>query len=259
MRAFTGATGHPASTPVRGNPCVVHVAAAPPQRPPAPAPHIQCITWPDGPGQAQVRCWAPTGQEIQLCGHGLLCCGHYWRAARGDTDLRMGEVAVQFAHRDGLDWVGFPMLATEGTAVPGWAKGLLGAAPNDAASAGGDRGYLVLAMPDDCDIAALPAPGDALAAHTAHSLIVTRSVEPSRALCGESIQYRYFAPQFGVPEDSATGSAMRVLAAYWQQRGHGDEQRALQRSPAGGWLLSRVEGERTWIGGHVQDDTGAAA
>ncbi len=82
---------------------------------------------------------------------------------------------------------------------------------------------------------------------------------PDQARCGENIQYRYFAPQFGVPEDSATGSAMRVLAAYWQQRGYGDEQRALQRSAAGGWLLSRVEGERTWIGGHVQDDTEAAA
>jgi hypothetical protein len=44
---------------------------------------------------------------------------------------------------------------------------------------------------------------------------------------------------------------MRVLALYWQQRGLGDELQALQRSPEGGLLWSRVREQTTWVGGRV--------
>ena len=90
------------------------------------------------------------------------------------------------------------------------------------------------------------------------SLIVARRVSAHTSLRGENIQYRYFAPQHGVPEDIATGSAMRVVAAYWQSRGVGDNLMALQRSADGGWLQSRIKDGRTWIGGRVMDDREAA-
>ena len=51
--------------------------------------------------------------------------------------------------------------------------------------------------------------------------------------------------------DPATGSAMRVLASYWQQRGLDHALTALQRSAEGGLLFSRIEGGITWIGGNV--------
>jgi hypothetical protein len=52
---------------------------------------------------------------------------------------------------------------------------------------------------------------------------------------------------------------MRVISAYWQARGVGDKLRALQRSADGGWLASRMEKDRTWIGGRVIEDDGREA
>ncbi|MBT8061921.1 MAG: PhzF family phenazine biosynthesis protein, partial [Gammaproteobacteria bacterium] len=209
-------------------------------------------TWADTPGHAHVRCWAPTGAEIELCGHGLLCCATHWQGRWGAHGvLEMNGMAVRFESRGGMQWVGFPNIETTACAVPDWAAELLGATPIRAAVAGPASGYLVLELAAGCDPAALRAPGEALAAHSARSLIVTRGVTAADSLHGETIQSRYFAPQYGVPEDAATGSAMRVLASYWHSRGEGSEQKALQRSAAGGWLESRIEGEHTWIGGHV--------
>jgi hypothetical protein len=166
----------------------------------------------------------------------------------------MGETEVATGHRDGLDWIGFPTIEIAPSDIPQWAAVLVNAEPACAATAGAGDGYRVLEMPADCDIAMLPSPGDELAAHTRRSLILTRQVNPATSLQGETIQYRYFAPQYGSAEDTATGSAMRVLAAYWQRRGAGNALRALQRSAQGGWLLSRIDGDRTWVGGRVIED-----
>jgi predicted PhzF superfamily epimerase YddE/YHI9 len=172
--------------------------------------------------------------------------------------LAMGGIEVPVEYRDGVDWASFPTLQTRDVDTPGWVAELLGQAPAAAAEAGPADGYLVAEMATDCDIAALPLPGATLSSHTRRSLIVTRQVRACESLCGETVQYRYFAPQHGVPEDTATGSAMRVLASYWQRRGAGDELQALQRSADGGWLLGRVERGRTWVGGRVVENVGAA-
>ena len=202
-----------------------------------------------------MRCWAPSGDEIELCGHGLLCCAHAWLVEESAREsLAMNGTRVHFESRGGLGWLAFPSIETQPCETPLWSTKLLQATPERAAIAGPENGYLVLEMPADCDLTALQAPGDLLTAKSTRSLIVTRRVSSADSLQGETLHYRYFAPQFGVPEDTATGSAMRVLATYWQQRGAGDEQRALQRSPGGGWLESRIDDPYTWIGGRVSGE-----
>jgi predicted PhzF superfamily epimerase YddE/YHI9 len=245
---------------MRGNPCLIHLANDAPQCPPLPAAITQCVTWSQEPRRALVRCWTPTGEEIQLCGHGLLCCASVWQDQWNSRGvLEMNGIEAHCDNREGIDWVSFPTLQTRDSQVPDWAKGLLGATPTHAAEAGREDGYLVLAMPNNFDPVSLTAPGDRLASHTGRALIVTRAVSAETSLCGETIQYRYFAPQHGVPEDTATGSAMRVVAAYWQQRGAGPELRALQRSADGGWLQSRIDDGLTWIGGRVVEDNSREA
>ncbi len=259
LRAFTRHPSHGAKPAVLGNPCLVHLATVAPTSPPPAAPVTQCVTWAGEEGRARVRCWTPTGKEIQLCGHGLLCCANYWQGRWESAGvLEMNGIEVLCAKRDGVDWVSFPTPIIVECAMPDWATQLVGVAPEHAAEAGPADGYLVLAVPAERDIATLAAPHCALEAHTQRSLIVTRRVSAATSLCGENIQFRYFAPQHGVPEDTATGSAMRVVAAYWQSRGAGDELRALQCSADGGWLQSRIKDDRTWIGGRVIDDREAA-
>ena len=58
---------------------------------------------------------------------------------------------------------------------------------------------------------------------------------------------RYFAPQYGVEEDIATGSAMRVLAQYWSSRFK--QLTVYQCSPQGGLLLSRHTATHVEVGG----------
>ena len=206
-----------------------------------------------------MRCWTPTGKEIQLCGHGLLCCAHYWQSQWPDgVVLEMNGVKVGCRNRGGINWLSFPCIDITSVAVPDWAQILRGQIPAHAALAGPEDGYIILEMPNSCDLTSLQAPGALLCEHSQRSMIVTRRVSADTALCGETMQFRYFAPQHGVPEDTATGSAMRVLAAYWQMRGAGTMLQALQRSGDGGWLASHIENDRTWIGGHVARDKVAA-
>lgn len=128
-------------------------------------------------------------------------------------------------------------------------------APWRAAEAGGDEGYLVLEWPQDFDLRALPIPSYALHRHTKRSLIVTaRDTQSSNF----DVKLRYFAPQHGVPEDTATGSAMRVLATYWMNRDLDEQLQAQQCSRYGGELRSHIRGDLTWVGGHVSVKEGQA-
>lgn len=148
-------------------------------------------------------------------------------------------------------WLGFPPMPTEPCEVLDWLPGLLGNSPVACAFAGGEDDYLIVEMAADACLENLPVPGEELVARTRRALIVTSMVVSEDALCGEQFHYRYFAPQHGVPEDIATGSAMRILAGYWQQRGLGSRLQALQRSAEGGRLWSRMEEGRVWVGGRV--------
>jgi len=57
--------------------------------------------------------------------------------------------------------------------------------------------------------------------------------------------FRYFAPQYGPPEDAATGSAAVQLAAYWALQLNVDHFKAHQLSPQGAWMQLRLQGGDT--------------
>ena len=62
---------------------------------------------------------------------------------------------------------------------------------------------------------------------------------------------RYFAPQFGIPEDPVTGSAHCQLAPYWAAHLGKSAFRAFQASERTGILNLRIEGDRLMIGGQA--------
>ena len=168
-----------------------------------------------------------------------------------------GDV-FEYRHESGVGWIASDTLSLAAVAVPAWA-GLLGDdRPVACAEAGDDRGYLVLEWPQDTDLTRLAPPGVELEQHTLRALVATCRVSPTQARAGEDIHLRYFAPQYGVREDMATGSAMRVLAGYWHARGLGDRLQGLQRSERGGWLYSRLQGDRVWVGGIVRRSEASA-
>lgn len=152
-----------------------------------------------------------------------------------------------------------------------------------AAEVGSAHDYLVLQWPGGADLRALRWPGAMLAKHTKRALIITcRSADGNANSAGYhdsntdcipnqrtggigldpaetqakaqalQIQLRYLAPQYSPAEDSATGSAMRVLASYWQFRNGVTRLDAWQRSAGGGLLRSEIDDQGSvWVGGNV--------
>lgn len=242
LRAFSGPG-------VQGNPCLVTVLEAAPRQPPTHADITQCVCWPVDARRVRVRCWSTSGHEIQCCGHGLLSCAHLWRTAwpRGGT-LQMGSSDIAVKYDGDHSWLGFATLPCELCPVPPWCADRFGSTPIAAATAGDARGYIVLQWPDDGALDTLAAPGPGLSGDTERAVIATcrdPGAGPGR------IRLRYFAPQHGVAEDVATGSAMRVLASYWYLQAMLRDLSARQDSPDGGALFSRIDGDTTWVGGRA--------
>lgn len=208
-----------------------------------------CASWRIGDDRAGVSCWSAGGEPINLCGHGLLCAGAAWlRSNAAVSELEMNGLNVAFYAEDDLAWIGLPPISCRACPVPGWVSEFFSSRPWRAATAGDDQGYLVLEWPAGFDLRSLPVPRYALRHRTGRALIVTCIDQSDPTI---DVQLRYFAPQHGVPEDTATGSAMRVLATYWMNRELDDGLRAYQCSPYGGILRSRIRGELTWVGGRV--------
>lgn len=233
-------------------------------------------------GRLGVSCWQ-SGVQIDCCGHGLICAAAWWLAnpdpgQKGELRLNMGGEPI-IARLDQSDTKRvFPLLISEpeliwlrfrqpdliDCAVPGWFAeldhirpsstelryaGTAISTPVNAVYSGGEKGYLLVELASESDLLSFQPPGPLLGKFTQQALIVT-------ALSSNSEQYdvlfRYFAPQYGNPEDTATGSAMRLVTRYWAERlpnrpeeaeslGAQDGViRAWQASPKGGYLLGRL-------------------
>ena len=60
---------------------------------------------------------------------------------------------------------------------------------------------------------------------------------------------RFFAPTFGVDEDSVTGSAHSQLIPFWNEKLGKTKMQARQLSRRGGHLIVEQKGERVLMGG----------
>ena len=199
-----------------------------------------------------MSCFSLNGREINCCGHGMLGAAYLIHITTGETRgvIRSGTVPIPWHASRELHWICLPLVTVIPTRIPQWLTQLFGdTAPIAAAMAGGDSDYLVVQWPAGFDLGQLPAP-EMLGKFTRRALIVTCESCYSHDLA--QIESRYFAPQYGVSEDPATGSAMRVLALYWQQQGLGTQLSNYQRSASGGLLFSEIaDTSHVYIGGRI--------
>lgn len=245
---------HSGGLSAAGNPCRLFCLTCEPGSPPASSTRTQCATWPAGRTSASVRCWTGDGRLIQCCGHGLLSAAASWRAQWPcGGELLSGGTRIRFVYEESCTWLGFSFLQCEPQPVPRWTADIFGSRPIAAARAGPESGYLVLVWPQGSDLRELASPGSRLATKTGRAVIACCAVSEADSFLGETIRLRYFAPQYGVDEDSATGSAMRILASYWAPRFSAVEVVAWQQSALGGLLRGRVDGDMVWIGGEVDE------
>ena len=144
-------------------------------------------------------------------------------------------------------WLTFPRISCVISQPPQWLHNIF---PNNniinSAEAAGASGYLILQWPNDTDLRQLPTPDNSLAQYTQRAIICVAK----QSTTDVNIHFRYFAPQYGNAEDSATGSAMRILADYFTANEH---LCALQVSSEQGLLFSQLERNTVKIGGYCKE------
>lgn len=207
---------------------------------------------PDQTGEADflLRWFTPT-VEVDLCGHATLASGHVlfhalaWpREVLRFRTLQAG--VLQVLRRDGELWLDLPAWpAAPLAAIPAGLPQALGAQPVQVLEQGGkwlvvyDSARTIEGLrPDIAALRALPV----------KAVCVTA---PGRRR-SEDFVSRFFAPQLGIDEDPATGSAHCLLLPYWAARMGRTELQAAQLSSRGAVLRGRLDGERVWLTGPVQ-------
>jgi len=195
--------------------------------------------------------FSPQGTHIQFCGHGALA------AAWVVFDQLEPKAATLTFSSELQNWQARPSSddsSDEGSditliykrplptdcAVPGFAVTALGVQPLCAATVGGASGYLLLELPDADAVRALQPDYGAISAATDRALIITAQTMYNRE---PACVFRYFAPQYGTPEDDATGSAAVQLAAFWSPRLGCKRFTAMQLSPQGAMLQLGCAGD----------------
>lgn len=231
------------------------------------------FVWPaENPSQFHIRFYNPEC-EIQLCGHGLLAAAkvlfeisHANQSSKTPiTFITQSSHVIASIDENQAVWVGFEPVAIEEAAVPNWADDCCNIIPYKGSKVGLKDGYWIFEWPNDFDLTQLAIDFDKLTFATERALIATTRSQAN----GFDYDLRYFAPQHGVNEDKATGSANRVLATYWQKKLHQTHFKARQLSPDGAVIDIKIEAlntdtveinkvesqnEMVWISGKVTID-----
>lgn len=200
-----------------------------------------------------VRCFN-TSHEIQLCGHGLLATAKVI-AQNGTLSFTLSTKShdvnvvceITGSHESVQIWLVFDEVALAASQALPWLNNVFNEVPKAVFTVGDSDGYFVMQWPDGFNLKCLALNSAELIKHTDRAVIATcKSSIPEYDYC-----FRYFAPQHGVDEDKATGSAHRLLVSYWHQRLNKCNVRAIQLSNDGAELIGRYDAGRIWISGAV--------
>jgi PhzF family phenazine biosynthesis protein len=205
---------------------------------------------PVGPARFHLRWFTPT-VEVDLCGHATLATAYalcHELGERADTltfDSRSGPLTVT-RRADGKLELDFPLTPVEverDTAVVQAVTAALGRMP---AWLGRSRFDRFAVLNDTAEVRAVRPDLGQVTTAGGRGLIVTA---PGDGTC--DFVSRFFAPQSGVAEDPATGSAHSALMAYWSTRLQRTQLHARQLSARGAELWCELVEDRVRIAGQA--------
>jgi PhzF family phenazine biosynthesis protein len=200
-----------------------------------------------GQGHYRIRWFSPT-MEIPLCGHATLASAHILtkflkpdlKSIRFDSQSGPLYVAPQ---GDKLE-LDFPVHAFEPRpAALAKVAAVFDLKPTELYASDGYGAYMAL-FEDQAQVERLRPDMTRLNALDL-SVVVTG---PGNG--DVDFVSRYFAPQWGIPEDPVTGSTHCFLAPFWAGVLGRTKLRARQVSARGGDLWLSLEGDRVKIAGH---------
>ncbi len=193
--------------------------------------------------------WFTSTAELALCGHGTLATAHVlWEAGLLDEheaarfETMTGALA---ASRDGA-WITLDFPAQPARPVEAPLDLLAAFAVTPRTVARSDLDYL-LELDSEAAVRAVQPDIARLRQVETRGVIVTAPSSQD----GVDIVSRFFAPRFGLDEDSVTGSAHCTLGPYWAERLGRTTLRAFQASARGGSVRVEVAGPRVHLSGQA--------
>jgi predicted PhzF superfamily epimerase YddE/YHI9 len=194
---------------------------------------------PRGDCRYSLRWFTPT-IEVDLCGHATLASAHVL-GGRAVFDTKSGPLICEI--RDGWIEMNFPMWTPASLPLPSLPVGL--PSPCWTGVAGDD--WLV-ELATERDVIEMQPDHPSIAALGRRALIVTARADLTSDF---DIVSRVFAPNAGIPEDPATGSAHCALAPYWAAPLGKNELVGYQASSRGGTIRMRLDGSRVTLAGQA--------
>jgi PhzF family phenazine biosynthesis protein len=201
-------------------------------------------------GDAWSLRWFTPSVEVALCGHATLASAHaLWETGRLAADDRArfetlsgALFAVRAGDRIELD---FPAKLVEPAEAP---PGLLEALGVERAIGVYRNEFdFMIEVADEAAVVALAPKHIGAGELPARGVIVTAQATRADA----DFVSRFFAPGSGVDEDPVTGSSHCALAPFWGARFGRTELTGYQASRRGGFVYTRVVGDRVILGGHA--------
>ncbi len=189
-----------------------------------------------------IRWFTPTN-EVKLCGHATLASAYVLFNVLGYTqntiqfDSLSGILPV--SRKGDLLVLDFPAQVPDACDTPALLSQGLGKVPLSCLK----REDYIAVFESEADVLAIEPDHECLKQLDGRGVIAT----------AVSTEYdfvvRFFAPKYGIPEDSVTGSAYTQLMPYWSQRLSKLELNAKQVSSRSGKVHCQLNGERVLIAG----------
>ena len=187
--------------------------------------------------------WFTPNKEVKLCGHATLASAFVLFDVMGlksdsiTFDSLSGPLGVR--KTEGFITLDFPAQQPVRCAIPKELVAGLGMSP-------------VECLRNEDYIAVFESEHDVSSLTLNHAYLKQLSLRGVMATAPSSeydFVLRFFAPNFGIPEDSVTGSAQTQLIPYWAEKLGKSTLRSKQVSARSGKLLSELRGNRVHISG----------
>lgn len=199
---------------------------------------IRLSTGTDSYGNPQTLCfvvlqdepvcrWYQGGKEISLCGSALIAaayCLHQHTHYVLPLQIQGPAQTFTLQYANGEYGFSLPRFTLFDEPLPTAAKQWFNKTPVNSMGNGEAQGYWVLEFEES--VTELQPQLQAICDTTQRAIIATSLKAP----LGFDYELRYFAPQYGINEDVATGSANAVLASYWHHWLNKNQFHALQRA-----------------------------
>jgi len=205
-------------------------------------------------GRWEIRWFTPTA-EVALCGHATLAAAHvafkhlnFEKETISFVTRKSGMLDVSRLENNRLS-MSFPAIAVEEYGCIDGVTAALGRKPASVWKGNySESEFDILAVfENSSDVAVL----NPVATH--FTPLGSRGVIATSLSDECDFISRYFAPEFGIPEDPVTGSAHCLLAPFWADRLNTKVLRAQQISARGGNLECQVLSDRVVLVGKAID------